>query len=69
MQFSSVGGRVGGTAGLGSWQAAKFAVDGLTRVLATETVPVGIRYPTVEPSGFATDWSGASMEIQSIPAL
>ncbi|HWZ51158.1 MAG TPA: SDR family NAD(P)-dependent oxidoreductase [Granulicella sp.] len=68
VQFSSVGGRVGGTAGLGSYQAAKFAVDGFTRVLATETAPFGIRYLTVEPSGFATDWAGASMEIQGIPA-
>jgi len=68
VQFSSIGGRVGGTAGLGSYQAAKFAVDGFTRVLAAETAPFGIRYLTVEPSGFATDWAGASMEIQNIPA-
>jgi len=68
VQFSSIGGRVGGTADLGSYQAAKFAVDGFTRVLATETAPFGIRYLTVEPSGFATDWAGASMEIQGIPA-
>jgi NAD(P)-dependent dehydrogenase (short-subunit alcohol dehydrogenase family) len=68
VQFSSIGGRVGGTAGLGSYQAAKIAVDGLTRVLASETAPFGIRYLTVEPGGFATDWAGASMEIQSIPA-
>ncbi|HEV7942296.1 MAG TPA: SDR family NAD(P)-dependent oxidoreductase [Solirubrobacteraceae bacterium] len=67
VQFSSVGGRVGGTAGLGSYQAAKFAVDGLTRVLAAETAPLGIRYLVVEPGGFATDWAGASMEIQDIP--
>jgi NAD(P)-dependent dehydrogenase (short-subunit alcohol dehydrogenase family) len=68
VQFSSIGGRVGGSAGLGSYQAAKFAVDGFTRVLATETAPFGIRCLTVEPSGFATDWAGASMEIQDIPA-
>jgi len=67
VQFSSIGGRVGGTPGLGSYQAAKFAVDGLTRVLATETAPFGIRYLTVEPSGFDTDWAGASMEIHGIP--
>jgi NAD(P)-dependent dehydrogenase (short-subunit alcohol dehydrogenase family) len=67
VQFSSVGGRAGGTAGLGSYQAAKFAVDGFTRVLATETAPFGIRYLTVEPSGFATDWAGSSMEIQGVP--
>lgn len=68
VQFSSVGGRVGGTPGLGSYQAAKFAVDGFTRVLAAETAPFGIRYLVVEPSGFATDWAGASMEIQDTPA-
>ena len=68
VQFSSIGGRVGATAGLGSYQAAKFAVDGFTRVLATETAPFGIRCLTVEPGGFATDWAGASMEIQGIPA-
>lgn len=67
VQFSSMGGRVGGTAGLGSYQAAKFAVDGFTRVLAAETAPFGIRYLTVEPGGFATDWAGASMQIQGIP--
>ncbi|MCD9195151.1 SDR family NAD(P)-dependent oxidoreductase [Streptomyces albireticuli] len=67
VQFSSIGGRVGGSAGLGSYQAAKFAIDGLTRVLATETAPFGIRYLVVEPSGFATDWAGASMDVQDIP--
>jgi NAD(P)-dependent dehydrogenase (short-subunit alcohol dehydrogenase family) len=67
IQFSSVGGRVGGTAGLGSYQAAKFGVDGLTRVLVTETAPLGIRYLVIEPGGFATDWAGASMDIQGIP--
>ena len=55
VQFSSIGGRVGGTAGLGSYQAAKFAVDGFTRVLAAETAPLGIRYLIVEAGGFATD--------------
>lgn len=68
VQFSSVGGRVGGTPGLGSYQAAKFAVDGFTRVLAAETKPLGIRYLVVEPGGFATDWAGSSMEVQAVPA-
>lgn len=67
VQFSSIGGRVGGTAGLGSYQAAKFAVDGFTRVLASETAPFGIRHLVIEPGGFATDWAGTSMEIQGIP--
>ncbi|MBZ4319214.1 SDR family NAD(P)-dependent oxidoreductase [Streptomyces huiliensis] len=67
VQFSSIGGRVGGSAGLGSYQAAKFAIDGLTRVLATETAPFGVRYLVVEPSGFATDWAGASMTVHDVP--
>jgi NAD(P)-dependent dehydrogenase (short-subunit alcohol dehydrogenase family) len=68
LQFSSVGGRVGGQPGLGSYQAAKFAVDGFTRVVAAETAPFGIRFVVVEPSGFATDWAGSSMEIHDVPA-
>lgn len=67
VQFSSVGGRVGGSPGLGSYQAAKFAVDGLTRVLAAETAPLGIKTLVVEPSGFATDWAGSSMQMHEVP--
>src|SRR6201987_236153 len=66
VQFSSIGGRVGGTPGIGSYQAAKFAVDGFTRVLAAETAPFGIRCMVVEPGGFATDWAGSSMEVQDV---
>lgn len=68
VQFSSVGGRVGGSGGIASYQAAKFAVDGFSRVLAAETAPFGIRVLVVEPSGFATDWAGSSMAIDDIPA-
>ncbi|WP_194916775.1 SDR family NAD(P)-dependent oxidoreductase [Catenulispora rubra] len=67
IQFSSIGGRVGHTPGLGSYQAAKFAVDGFTRVLAAETAPFGIRYVVVEPGGFATDWAGSSMRVEDVP--
>ena len=41
MQFSSVGGRVGGSPGIASYQAAKFAIDGFSRVLQAETAPFG----------------------------
>ncbi|MFE4666931.1 SDR family NAD(P)-dependent oxidoreductase [Streptomyces sp. NPDC056716] len=68
VQFSSIGGRVGGTPGLGSYQAAKFAVDGFTRVLAAETAPFGITCLVVEPGGFATDWAGSSMRVPDVPA-
>jgi NAD(P)-dependent dehydrogenase (short-subunit alcohol dehydrogenase family) len=67
VQFSSVGGRVGGSPGIASYQAAKFAVDGFSRVLAAEAEPFGIRVVVVEPSGFATDWAGSSMEVYDVP--
>jgi len=67
VQFSSIGGRVGGSPGIASYQAAKFAVDGFSRVLAVETAPFGIRVIVVEPSGFATDWAGSSMTVYDIP--
>ncbi|TXR99678.1 SDR family NAD(P)-dependent oxidoreductase [Streptomyces sp. col6] len=67
VQFSSIGGRVGGSPGIASYQAAKFAVDGFSRVLATETAPFGVRVMVVEPSGFATDWAGSSMTVHGIP--
>jgi NAD(P)-dependent dehydrogenase (short-subunit alcohol dehydrogenase family) len=67
VQFSSVGGRVGGSPGIASYQAAKFAVDGFSRALAVETAPFGIKVVVVEPSGFRTDWAGSSMSIDEIP--
>lgn len=67
VQFSSVGGRVGGSAGIASYQAAKFAIDGFSRVLRTETAPFGVKVLVVEPSGFATDWAGSSMQVRDVP--
>jgi NAD(P)-dependent dehydrogenase (short-subunit alcohol dehydrogenase family) len=68
VQFSSIGGRVGGSPGIASYQAAKFAVDGFSRVLAVETAPFDVKVIVVEPSGFATDWAGSSMTVHEIPA-
>ncbi len=67
MQFSSIGGRVGGSPGIASYQAAKFAIDGFSRVLQVETAPFGVKVLVVEPSGFKTDWAGASMTVHDIP--
>jgi NAD(P)-dependent dehydrogenase (short-subunit alcohol dehydrogenase family) len=68
MQFSSIGGRVGGSPGIASYQAAKFAIDGFSRVLQVETAPFGVKVLLVEPSGFATDWAGSSMLVRDVPA-
>jgi NAD(P)-dependent dehydrogenase (short-subunit alcohol dehydrogenase family) len=67
IQISSVGGRVGGSPGIASYQAAKFAIDGFSRVLRAETAPFGVKVMVVEPSGFRTDWAGSSMTVYDIP--
>jgi NAD(P)-dependent dehydrogenase (short-subunit alcohol dehydrogenase family) len=67
MQISSMGGRVGGSPGIASYQAAKFAIDGFSRVLQAEVAPFGVKVMVVEPSGFRTDWAGASMTVHDIP--
>jgi NAD(P)-dependent dehydrogenase (short-subunit alcohol dehydrogenase family) len=67
IQISSVGGRVGGSPGIASYQAAKFAIDGFSRVLRAETAPFGVKVLVVEPSGFRTDWAGSSMTVHDIP--
>src|SRR5712675_1212543 len=43
VQFSSIGGRVGGTPGMGACQTAKFAVEGFSEVLSNELKPLGIK--------------------------
>src|SRR5580704_17172170 len=67
MQLSSVGGRVGGSPGIASYQAAKFAIDGFSRVLRAELAPFGVKVLVVEPSGFQTDWAGSSMTVHEVP--
>ncbi|WP_227982519.1 oxidoreductase [Nocardia spumae] len=66
VQISSIGGRVGGSPGLGAYQTAKFAVEGFSEVLANEVAPFGIRVVIVEPGAFRTDWQGASMTIHPV---
>jgi NAD(P)-dependent dehydrogenase (short-subunit alcohol dehydrogenase family) len=61
IQISSVGGRVGGSPGMGAYQSAKFAVEGFSEVLNAEVKPLGIKVTIVEPGAFRTDWSGSSM--------
>jgi NAD(P)-dependent dehydrogenase (short-subunit alcohol dehydrogenase family) len=68
MQISSVGGRVGGSPGIASYQAAKFAIDGFSRVLRAETAAFGVKVMVVEPSGFRTDWAGSSMTCTTSPS-
>lgn len=66
LQFSSIGGRVGGSPGLGAYQTAKFAVEGFSEVLNAEAKPLGIKVTIVEPGGFRTDWGGSSMQTSPV---
>ncbi len=66
LQFSSVGGRVGGTPGLAAYQSAKFAVEGFSEVLHSEVAPFGVRVTIAEPGAFRTDWGGSSMTIAPV---
>lgn len=66
VQFSSIGGRVGGTPGMGAYQTAKFAVEGFSEVLANEVAPFGIKVVIVEPGAFRTDWQGSSMRMHPV---
>lgn len=56
INISSVGGRVT-SPGLAAYQAAKWAVGGLTEVLAKEVAPFGVKVVAVEPGGMRTDWA------------
>ncbi|MGI8335591.1 oxidoreductase [Actinomadura scrupuli] len=66
LQFSSIGGRVGGTPGMGAYQTAKYAVEGFSEVLANEVRPLGIKVTIIEPGAFRTDWGGSSMRIAPV---
>ncbi|MDZ5647146.1 SDR family NAD(P)-dependent oxidoreductase [Nitrospirillum sp. BR 11828] len=66
LQVSSVGGRVG-RPGLSAYQAAKWAVGGLTEVLAGELNPLGIQICALEPGGMRTGWGPRSL--RDMPAI
>jgi NADP-dependent 3-hydroxy acid dehydrogenase YdfG len=48
-------------AGLGYYNASKFAVEGLSGALAQEMAPLGIKVIVVEPGPFRTDFAGRSI--------
>ncbi len=64
IQVSSIGGRRS-SPGFAPYQAAKWGVEGFSEALAKEVRPLGIKVTILEPGGFRTDWSGASMTIHT----
>lgn len=59
VQVSSIGG-VTAFPLLSVYNASKWALEGFTEALAQEVAGFGIKTTLIEPSGFATDWAGAS---------
>lgn len=59
IQISSFGGIVA-VPHFGAYVASKWAVEGLSDVLAQEVAGFGIHVTVVEPAGYATDWGGPS---------
>jgi NAD(P)-dependent dehydrogenase (short-subunit alcohol dehydrogenase family) len=59
IQVSSIGG-VNSFPTVGLYHASKWGLEGFSQALAAEVAGFGIKVTLVEPSGFATDWSGPS---------
>lgn len=59
LQVSSIGG-ISAFAGIGIYNASKWALEGLSQALALEVAGFGIRVTLIEPAAYATDWSGSS---------
>lgn len=68
VQFSSVGGGVGGTPGMGAHQSSEFTVEGFSEVLAGEVAPFAVKVIIVESGAFRTDSQGSSMELHAVGA-
>jgi NAD(P)-dependent dehydrogenase (short-subunit alcohol dehydrogenase family) len=57
----SSGAGIAGSGGAGYYNAAKFAVEGISEALAGELAPFGIRVLIVEPGPFRTEFLGRSI--------
>lgn len=68
VQVSSIGG-ITAFPNIGMYHASKWALEGLSQALAQEVVSFGIKVTLIEPTGYSTDWGGASAKhADPIPA-
>ncbi|MGK5530602.1 oxidoreductase [Streptomyces sp. URMC 129] len=65
VQLTSMGGLLA-FAGVGTYCAAKGALEQASEALAAETAPLGIRVLIVEPGAFRTEFNGALQTARSI---
>ena len=67
LQISSVAGQTG-AAGLGIYNASKWALEGFSEALSYEVRKLGIHVVLIEPGAFRTDWAGRSMDrVEPLP--
>jgi NAD(P)-dependent dehydrogenase (short-subunit alcohol dehydrogenase family) len=60
INITSIAGYVG-LPGIAYYTASKFALEGVSEVLAKEVAPFGVKVTAVAPGSFRTDWAGRSM--------
>lgn len=67
LQVSSIGG-VHAFPSLGLYHASKWALEGFSQALAAEVAEFGIHVTLIEPTGYDTDWRGASsVQAEQLP--
>jgi NAD(P)-dependent dehydrogenase (short-subunit alcohol dehydrogenase family) len=59
IQVTSIGG-ITAFPMIGMYHASKWGLEGITQALAGEVAGFGIKVTLIEPTGYATDWSGSS---------
>ena len=60
INITSMAGYIG-LPGIAYYTASKFALEGISDVLAKEVAPFGVKVTAVAPGSFRTDWAGRSM--------
>jgi NAD(P)-dependent dehydrogenase (short-subunit alcohol dehydrogenase family) len=59
LQVSSIGG-ISAFPNIGMYNASKWALEAFSQSLAQEVADFGIKVTLIEPTGYSTDWGGAS---------